>query len=57
LKQYDEAVAAFKEAIAISPREVAYYQSLGFTLDGMGKHEDAITYFKKAVALERRVGN
>ena len=53
-KNYEEAAKAFQKAIDLSPREPAYYQSLGFTMESLERHEQAITCFKRAVELERR---
>ena len=54
LKRYEDAVEAFKRAIEQAPREVSYYQSLGFTLESMDRRDEALECFKRAIDLERR---
>jgi tetratricopeptide (TPR) repeat protein len=50
--RHREAVAAFEEAVALAPNEVAYHQSLGFALESVGERKAAIKCFKRALDLE-----
>jgi Flp pilus assembly protein TadD len=53
LERHEEAVEAFEKAIKLAPREIRYHQSLGFTLETMGRRADAIRSFKRALEVER----
>ena len=54
LKRYEGAVLAFAHAIEMSPDEANYHQSLGFTLESMGRRDEALECFKRSIDLERR---
>ena len=53
LERHAEAVAALENAIRLAPREVRYHQSLGFSLESLGRRTDAIRSFKRALEFER----
>lgn len=51
-RRYDEAEAAFKEALALQPRFALAANNLGFVLYRRGKFADAATWFEKAVEMD-----
>jgi tetratricopeptide (TPR) repeat protein len=53
LERHAEAAAVLENAIRIAPHEVRYHQSLGFTLESLGRREDAVRSFKRALEFER----
>jgi Flp pilus assembly protein TadD len=53
LERHAEAAAALENAIRLAPHEVRYHQSLGFTLESLGRREDAVRSFKRALECER----
>src|SRR5580658_8049176 len=46
LKQYDEAVAGFRQALALDPSQVQGYKDLAYTLQKMGETEQAVEAFE-----------
>jgi len=46
LKQYDEAVAGFRRALALDPSQVQVYKDLAYTLQKMGETESAVEAFE-----------
>lgn len=50
-KKYDEAVAAFQEAIALAPASWGYHFNLGLAYKKLDKPGEALTSFRKAVEL------
>jgi tetratricopeptide (TPR) repeat protein len=46
LKQYDEAVAGFRQALALDPLQVQVYKDLAYTLQKMGETESAVEAFE-----------
>ncbi|RMD99812.1 MAG: tetratricopeptide repeat protein [Calditrichaeota bacterium] len=53
LGQYDKAVQAFKQYIALLPDEPNPYDSIADLYTKMGKYEEGIKYYKKAVKLNK----
>jgi len=51
-RRYDEAEAAFKEALQLSPKFALAANNLGFVLYRRGKPADAATWFEKAVEMD-----
>jgi len=41
-----------RRALAVRPRAPEYHCSMGNTLSGMGRHEEAISFYQEAVALK-----
>ena len=51
-RRYDEAEAAFKEALQLQPRFALAANNLGFVLYRRGKPADASAWFEKAVEMD-----
>lgn len=51
-RRYDEAEAAFKEALALQPRFALAANNLGFVLHRRGRFSDAAVWFEKAVEMD-----
>lgn len=51
-RRYDEAEAAFKEALQLQPKFALAANNLGFVLYRRGKFVDAATWFEKAVEMD-----
>jgi peptidoglycan/xylan/chitin deacetylase (PgdA/CDA1 family)/Flp pilus assembly protein TadD len=51
-RRYDEAEAAFKEALQLQPRFALAANNLGFVLYRRGKPADAASWFEKAVEMD-----
>ncbi|WP_266205890.1 tetratricopeptide repeat protein [Pontibacter kalidii] len=51
-RDYPQAEAAYKNYISLVPQEANPYDSMGDLYVKMGKHEDAIKYFRKAAELD-----
>ncbi len=51
-RRYDEAEAAFKEALQLQPKFALAANNLGFVLYRRGKFADASTWFEKAVEMD-----
>ncbi len=51
-RRYDEAEAAFKEALQLQPKFALAANNLGFVLYRRGKPADAATWFEKAVEMD-----
>ncbi len=51
-ENFEAAVQAFKNAIAVDPSRVESYRNLAVTLIRMDNKEEAIEYFKKALEVE-----
>lgn len=52
LSHYDEAIAAYRAAMALDPKEPAYPANLGLALSDAGKYREAIAAYDQAVALD-----
>ena len=52
LKQYDEALAVYREAIAVSPDDTAVMFQFGAALDRAGKRADAQKVFRDLIAKD-----
>lgn len=48
----DDAIAAFREAIALNPTEAITYNNLGAVLKTQGKAAEAVEVLQKAIALD-----
>jgi tetratricopeptide (TPR) repeat protein len=46
LKQYDDAVAGFRQALALDPSQVQVYKDIGYTLQKMGETEQVVDAFE-----------
>jgi tetratricopeptide (TPR) repeat protein len=51
LKRHDEAIAAYKKAIAIEPRATRF-NGLGNVYRDLGRHDEAIAEFQRAIQLD-----
>ena len=51
LGRWQEAITAFRDAIAISPNHAVAYFGLGVTYSRLENWEEALTYFKKTIEL------
>lgn len=51
-KNYDAAVPLLKETVAKNPSNADAYNYLGYTHGRMGKHDDALAYYQKALDLQ-----
>ncbi|NJL53132.1 MAG: tetratricopeptide repeat protein, partial [Hydrococcus sp. SU_1_0] len=51
-QQWNAAITAYKQAIAIDPEFAGVYRNLGRVLDRLGKAEEASQYWFKALSLE-----
>jgi tetratricopeptide (TPR) repeat protein len=52
LQKYQEAVKAFSEALKFQPDDVEIISEIAEDLSILGNHQDAITYYKKAINIE-----
>jgi tetratricopeptide (TPR) repeat protein len=52
LQKYQEAVKAFSEALKFQPDNVEIISEIAEDLSILGNHQDAITYYKKAINIE-----
>jgi tetratricopeptide (TPR) repeat protein len=52
-KRFDEAVRAFTECLKLDPRNFKAADNLGLSFEGLGKTEDAVAAYRKAIALDR----
>ena len=55
LKRFDEAVRAFTECLKLDPQNVKAAGNLGLSYDGLGKTEDALAAYRRAIALDTAV--
>jgi len=55
LEQWQQAVFYFKEAIAIDDLHARSYLGLAIALSRLGKHEEAMIYYKKAYEIDPSV--
>ena len=53
--QWDDAIAAFRKAIELSPKQAEFYADLGLALKTRNQFDDANAAFRKAVELNPRV--
>ena len=49
--ELEEAEVAFKKAIELNPKDLYAYNNLGFTYKLLGRYEEAISLYQKAVGL------
>src|SRR5512144_2422817 len=56
VKQYDDALAAFRKAASLDPKSSTPHVSLGAVYMDMGRSADAEKEFKKAIALNPKDG-
>jgi tetratricopeptide (TPR) repeat protein len=52
-QQYNAAIAGFRKVIELEPRMMRAYDGLGLCYDYLGKYDDAISSFNRAVELNR----
>jgi len=55
LKRFDEAVRAFTECLKLDPQNVKAADNLGLSYVGLGKTEDALAAYRRAIALDTAV--
>ena len=55
LEQWNSAIFYFKEAISIDDLHARSYLGLAIALSRLGKHEEAIGYYKKAYEIDPSV--
>jgi len=55
LKRFDEAVRAFTECLKLDPQNVKAADNLGLSYDGLGKTEDALAAYRRAIVLDTAV--
>jgi|WetSurMetagenome_2_1015567.scaffolds.fasta_scaffold00035_70 tetratricopeptide (TPR) repeat protein len=55
LKQWDDAVAAYQEALRIGPGNAAYRNTLGNICYDSGKYPEAIEHYKKTIGLSPEI--
>jgi Flp pilus assembly protein TadD len=53
-KNYDQAIAGFRQAIALSPNRASIHKDLAYALLKIGENEDARDQFAEAVRLDPR---
>eukprot|EP00808_Paulinella_micropora_P009539 g24322.t1 len=51
LHRYDKAIAQYKEALVLVPKEASLYAAIGFTLHLKGQLDKCIEYYHKALSL------
>jgi len=51
LKEYDKAISEAEKAVSLDPNSAHAYNALGFVLEGEGRPEEAISFFKKSFRL------
>jgi tetratricopeptide (TPR) repeat protein len=51
-EKVEEAIACFRQAIALDPKDSLAHYNLGYALYGKGKVDEAIACFRKAIALD-----
>jgi tetratricopeptide (TPR) repeat protein len=51
-RQMDEAIASYKKAIELDPKNVLFYNVLGHVLAGKGQLDEAIACYRKTIALD-----
>jgi len=54
MKRYPEAIAAYKQAIALKPDYAEAYYSMGLTYEVMGRDPDAIAAYRNVVRIDSR---
>ena len=50
--QLDEAIACYKKAIELDPKDARAHYNLGIALAAKGQVDEAIAYYKKAIELD-----
>ena len=51
LKEHDKAVSEAEKAVSLAPNSAYAYNALAFVLEFAGRHEEAISFFKKCLRL------
>ena len=54
LKQYKEAITAYKKAVDINPKKDSAYYNMGIAYGELKKYKEAITAFKKALEINKK---
>jgi tetratricopeptide (TPR) repeat protein len=52
LKRYEEALAAFEQAIRLDPNDASTYHGKGIALGGLKRYEEALAAFEQAIRLD-----
>jgi tetratricopeptide (TPR) repeat protein len=52
-QRYDEAIAKLRTVIELDPQMMRAYDNLGLCYDFLGRFDEAIGYYRKAIALNR----
>jgi Flp pilus assembly protein TadD len=52
LKRYEEALAAFEQAIRLDPNHAVYYNEKGLALYDLKRYEEALAAFEQAIRLD-----
>lgn len=53
LERYQEALRYHKQALILVPNKASTYSAIGFVYSLLGNHHEAISYFHKAVGIQR----
>jgi adenylate cyclase len=51
LKEHDKAISEAEKAVSLAPNSAHAYNALGFVLEFAGRHQEAISFFKKCLRL------
>jgi tetratricopeptide (TPR) repeat protein len=54
-KRFDQAAAAFTECLKLDPNNVKAADNLGLSYEGLGKTEEALAAYRRAIALDSAV--
>ena len=57
LKRYQEALAAYKQAIRLDPNYAAAYNGKGYALNGLKRYQEALAAFEQAIRLNPNYAN
>ena len=52
MKQYEASVASHDKAIALRPNDAGAFSNRGNALRDLGRHEEALASYDRAIALE-----
>jgi tetratricopeptide (TPR) repeat protein len=56
-KKHDEAIRAYRAAIALDPKRAAAHNNLGVSLKDRGQFDEAIKEFREALALDHKLSH
>jgi len=54
LGRYEESIQAYEKAIEINPNSAAAWYNKGFSLDKLGRHDEASVCYNKAENLKSK---